>query len=158
MNSSDSKFHKRIFSVHEQGAGVRQVCPNFNYSVTKGELIGHGSMHPSPLCNRYRFTLSYRVGENPKVTIMGPRLRCRADQSDIPHTYGPDEPCLFRPGVDWSESVSIGTTVIPWLATWLFYYEIWHATGEWHGGGVHPEVAASTAIAKEPTTEEKEDV
>jgi len=22
---------------------------------------------------------------------------------------------------------------------WLFYYEIWLATGEWCGGGVHPE-------------------
>jgi hypothetical protein len=32
----------------------------------------------------------------------------------------------------------IADTIVPWLILWLFYYEIWHVTGEWKGGGVHP--------------------
>jgi hypothetical protein len=29
-------------------------------------------------------------------------------------------------------------TIIPWTIEWLFFYETWLATGEWHGGGKHP--------------------
>jgi hypothetical protein len=30
----------------------------------------------------------------------------------------------------------IATTIIPWLALWLYYYEVWLATGHWEGGGI----------------------
>lgn len=29
----------------------------------------------------------------------------------------------------------ISDTIIPWVADWLLYYELWLATGEWLGGG-----------------------
>jgi hypothetical protein len=31
----------------------------------------------------------------------------------------------------------IATTIVPWLALWLFYYEIWRITGKWLGKGAH---------------------
>ncbi|HYM07249.1 MAG TPA: hypothetical protein VE377_25720 [Candidatus Dormibacteraeota bacterium] len=27
-------------------------------------------------------------------------------------------------------------SIIPWLALWLMFYEMWRATGEWYGGGI----------------------
>ena len=27
----------------------------------------------------------------------------------------------------------------PWVSTWLYFYEVWYATGNWHGGGTHPD-------------------
>ena len=33
----------------------------------------------------------------------------------------------------------IANTIIPWTVEWLYYYELWQATGEWLGGGEHPE-------------------
>jgi len=30
----------------------------------------------------------------------------------------------------------LADTIVPWLMSWLFFYEIWHAIGEWLGGGV----------------------
>jgi hypothetical protein len=33
----------------------------------------------------------------------------------------------------------VALTIIPWAAQWLVCYEIWHATGQWVGGGAHPE-------------------
>lgn len=145
MSFSDDRFHKRIYGLHEQAARIRLICPDFKYSVRRGELVGTASMQPTPNCNTYVFSLRYRVGKHPKVTIVKPRLSCRPDQSEIPHTYDADEPCVFRPDADWSNEYFIATTVIPWLATWLFYYEVWHATGEWLGGGEHPEVQEATA-------------
>lgn len=30
-------------------------------------------------------------------------------------------------------------TIVPWTAEWLLNYELWLATGEWVGGGEHPQ-------------------
>ena len=33
----------------------------------------------------------------------------------------------------------IADTIIPWTSEWLFFYELWLATGgEWLGEGEHP--------------------
>jgi hypothetical protein len=29
--------------------------------------------------------------------------------------------------------------IIPWISCWLYFYEVWLATGTWIGGGTHPE-------------------
>ena len=31
----------------------------------------------------------------------------------------------------------ISNTIIPWTIEWLYFYELWLATGEWLGGGEH---------------------
>ena len=155
MNSSATKFRKRIYGLPEQAARVCLVCPDFKYSIRKGELVGKGSMQPTPACCCYRFRLRYRIAENPKVWILDPALRCRNDQSKIPHTYREDEPCVFRPGVDWSDEKILASTVIPWLAMWLMYYEFWHATGEWLGGGEHPEVPTDSNATGNQSDEEE---
>lgn len=28
--------------------------------------------------------------------------------------------------------------LIPWIATWFYYFEEWLVSDEWKGGGVHP--------------------
>lgn len=81
----------------------------------------------------------------PEVRVLEPRLApsARAPGQDIPHVYAdPDAPddlvlCLFDPRADgWSRRQTIASTIVPWTASWLRFYEIWRATGEWHGGGV----------------------
>jgi hypothetical protein len=32
----------------------------------------------------------------------------------------------------------IDQTFVPWVATWLFYFEEWLASDDWKGGGEHP--------------------
>ena len=55
----------------------------------------------------------------------------------IPHTYGPTEPCLFFPSREsWRSDMKLADVIIPWLSTWLEFYEMWRATGEWYGGGI----------------------
>ncbi len=34
--------------------------------------------------------------------------------------------------------MTLADTILPWASLWLFYYEVWLATGEWVGGGEHP--------------------
>jgi hypothetical protein len=35
--------------------------------------------------------------------------------------------------------MSIAATIVPWLSLWLYYYEVWLATGAWEGGGISHE-------------------
>ena len=152
MSFSGTSHFKQEFGIRDQAARIPLICPGFNYKLRDGQLVGTGSIQPAPLCDSYVFRLTYKCGEFPKVTIVNPPLRCRADQERIPHTYSPTEPCLFRPGTDWDSSQCIATTIIPWLAMWLSFYELWHATGEWLGGGEHPEMPEDSA-SKEATSE-----
>jgi len=75
---------------------------------------------------------------HPKIWVISPELEKRSDQNRIPHTYSGNRLCLFLPGTgEWSRDKLIADTIIPWASLWLYYYEVWHATGDWLGGGVH---------------------
>lgn len=68
--------------------------------------------------------------------VLSPALFCRPGADRIPHMYNQERLCLYMPGSgEWAGDMSLGHTVIPWISVWLFYYELWHATGEWLGGG-----------------------
>lgn len=95
----------------------------------------------------YRIALSYREAGVPRAWVLEPELIPRTDGKAIPHLYpaddvGPARPCLYHwLEREWTPDRPLATTILPWLQLWLFYYELWHATGVWYGGGVdHPAV------------------
>ena len=45
--------------------------------------------------------------------------------------------CLYRHR-EFTKDKFLANTIIPWTVEWLYFYEIWLATGEWCGGGEHP--------------------
>ena len=48
--------------------------------------------------------------------------------------------CIHDPIEDeWWPDEYIVDRIIPWTIKWLFFHEEWVATGEWKGGGRHPE-------------------
>lgn len=121
------------------------MLPGFDVTLRDELLVVRGTVIPSPITQAYRVRIEYREGKTPDVFVEEPQLSRRPREPDkpIPHTYdsgtpGKERPCCFYPAVDWDGTRHIATTVIPWLMSWLFDYEIWYATGEWHGGGVHP--------------------
>lgn len=126
--------------VYEQLAMMRVLHPTFACSVKKGLLVCHGVIRPTEVSGVYRVRIEYRAKESPKVYVEDPPLRRRSPEERIPHTYEQSRPCLFLPGAgEWRSDKYIAMTIVPWLSEWLFYYEVWHATGEWLGGGVHPQ-------------------
>lgn len=88
------------------------------------------------------------MGEGPPwVTVLTPTLQRRAAAPDerIPHIYKNESQsdlpflCLYDPArQEWSNDLLVCETIIPWSIEWLACYEVWHATGEWVGGGRHP--------------------
>jgi hypothetical protein len=103
-------------------------------------------MRPTPLSDTYRVRVVYGLCE-PRAYVESPQLQPREAGGGIPHTYrdpsGP-RPCLYVPGSgEWTNEKLLASTIVPWLMEWLLYYELWHATDEWLGGGIHPQAVAA---------------
>lgn len=130
----------RSLGLREQRAWMKMVQPDFCCEVRGGLLVCRGRVRPTALCAEYAARIEYRVQFYPKVWIEEPQLESRSAEEPVPHTYEDDRPCLFLPGSnEWRSDKKLALTIIPWLSLWLFYYEVWLATGTWLGGGVHPE-------------------
>jgi len=102
-------------------------------------LVWNGSARPTPLSEQYRLRISYDLGYLPQTKVLQPELRRRGERK-IPHMYDQENLCLFNPNKrEWNDRMRIATTILPLACLWLYFYEVWLATGDWHGGGDHPD-------------------
>jgi hypothetical protein len=121
--------------------------------IALGQHIGYWRLSLCPIAQRYLVgillvlpTRLDRADLWPRATlrVLDPELCTRADAPDkpVPHLYrnsdGRDSLCLYDPGVEsaqseWQTWMPLATTIVPWTAEWLGYYEFWLATGRWHG-------------------------
>ncbi len=157
-------------SIAEQDRRIRAAWPTFR-TIIAGKRLGiwrgtlRGLSHPYEIeivyaRNRSGDPFRYAYAWFPEVTVLDPPLSRRADDPDdpIPHVYndpGCDQPvlCLFDPRADgWERNQAIADTILIWTASWLRFYEAWHATGIWTGGSAPHgprTLPASTAIDDE---------
>lgn len=134
-----SVHRKPTMGVHEQAAFMRLQCPTFRTSIREGTLRAVGHLQPDPLCRVYEVQIEYSATNAPEVRVLSPNLKTRDDEF-IPHMYGQEKLCLYLPETgEWSPDLPLATTIVPWTALWLYFYEVWHATGQWLGGGIEPE-------------------
>lgn len=118
---------------------MRQGFPAFRTRVEGAWLISTGEVQPAALGAAYQVEIRYRVGQRPEVRVLSPQLVCREGETKIPHMYGQECLCLYYPpAAEWTGENSLGHALIPWISLWLYYFELWHATGEWLGGGIEP--------------------
>lgn len=118
---------------------MKASYPHFRWGWRGGIATWTGPLQPSAMSEEYQIKIVYKLGGTPQVSILLPQLQGRSDHSSIPHVYPGNRPCLYLPrSGEWDPGKSIAETIIPWTSLWLYYYEVWHVTGEWLGGGVHP--------------------
>ncbi len=136
-----NEFYRPVPSLAEQRARLDRLLPGFATRLpNRNRLTTEGNITPTPLAATYRVRVDYEVGGWPQTRVLSPALVLRPPWARIPHMYGQERLCLFVPRAgEWSRHMLIATTVIPWAAEWLHYYELWHLTGEWLGGGAEPE-------------------
>ncbi len=104
-----------------------------------GGVVARGTVRPSQLTQEYVVEIRYHLGRDPEVRVVSPQLRDRGDGRPIPHLYAEGTLCLYHPRYrEWTAADLIAHTILPWISEWLYFYELWLATGEWHGGGEHP--------------------
>jgi hypothetical protein len=132
---------QRNLTFGQQMLRMGALWPGFKCAMKPSMVIWTGRVQPTEMSCTYLVQVAYVLGFRPKLSVIDPPLRRRNGTEKIPHLFPGDFLCLFQPRYgEWLGSMFIADTIIPWAALWLYYYEVWHATGEWHGGGEHPQV------------------
>lgn len=108
--------------------------------LTHRGLIWNYRVRPSLLSREYLIRLAYSRGDTPDVSVVNPVLSALAGDRKIPHVYrNPLRLCLYLPGSgEWTDTMRLDLTIVPWTATWLYYFEEWLDSDDWKGSGVHP--------------------
>lgn len=138
---------KHVVSIREQNARIKLFYPKFNSHILDGCATWEGYIQPTPLSDVYKVRFQYKITDKPRAFVISPELRYAKGAVRIEHTYSKQEICLYLPkSGEWENDKYIAQTIIPWTYLWLYYYEIWLVTGEWEGGGMHPEISNTNSL------------
>lgn len=129
----------RSLTVVQQALALRSRYKSARQPVVRGNrLTWTVRLRPTPLSVMYTVRLRYDpANPRPQVTVLDPAL---ADPwgAGLPHVFPGDELCLYYDEFDAAVDL-IADKMVPWISEWLYYYELWLTTGDWLGGGIHPE-------------------
>ena len=101
--------------------------------LKKGALVWTGELQPTIFSPVYRIRITHDGKGPPTVRVLSPPLK-RDERGQLPHVYRNGTLCLHQEH-EWSQTDSLVSSVVPWTSEWLFFYEIWKATGQWTGSG-----------------------
>lgn len=139
---------RRDLRLFDQMMTLRAAYPSASCELCNSTLFWFGKVKPTPLSREYTVLLIYNSEtQKPEVWVIGKELQ-KIDDPDFPHKYdvSPENNmvriCLYRYR-EFTGDKFLANTILPWTVEWLYFYEIWLATGEWCGGGEHPIVASS---------------
>lgn len=130
-------------SLVKQCLHLKREYPESYCYMRRGRLLWWGELKPTPLSKTYKIRIEcYDFYQRPKVILYGDQID-GIERSDFPHHFEIDREkpevvlCLHMP-YEYDFRSWIADTIIPWTQEWLYFYEIWLATGEWCGGGHVP--------------------
>lgn len=130
-------FKSGFLPLAQQIGRMANTHSGFRMRFNRGRVNWTGDLRPSALSETYTVQISYVLRKRPAVRVLRPQLTIRESARRIPHTFSDGTVCLHL-NCDWSPRAFIAETIVPWLSLWLLHYEVWHATGEWKGGGHEP--------------------
>jgi hypothetical protein len=128
----------RCLSAAAQIRDMASKYPEFAGRRVGNQAIWEGRFRPSPSCATYLVRIEALSGQRPWVSVLDPTLRMERDQWFETHRFSHGGLCLHL-REEWRPNQFIADTIVPWTAFWLINYEYWLASGEWLGGGQHPE-------------------
>ena len=132
-------YNSKNLSITQQDQRIKEKFPQFTRSQNHKQGVWTGDLKPKEWSPKYKIRIIYKLKRHPKVSVISPELLFAKGKSQLPHVYSGNELCLFYPnGREWASDKFIADTIIPWTSLWLFYYEDWLYTGQWKGGGIHP--------------------
>ncbi|QZT38644.1 hypothetical protein K5X82_07040 [Halosquirtibacter xylanolyticus] len=128
-------------SLAAQEGALKSYFPNSIIKrIREKEITWTHDVTPSPLSGTYKIRLHYKMGRAPEVFVLEPKpLKLAEGQIVLKHVYSTPKQklCLYYPlAREWSSSMYLANTIIPWACEWLLHYEIWAVTGVWNGGGI----------------------
>jgi hypothetical protein len=138
-----SYFDKRRLTLAQQSYYMSVDYPGFTARNIKTAIEWVGSITPTPMSGTYLVRIYYKIPDRPEVTVLSPELSIAPGHKHLPHTFPPDwkKLCLYM-SPDWNAQKPVNW-IVPWIALWLYFYEIWRLTGAWLGEGHEPSPEAS---------------
>lgn len=132
-------YSVRRLSLAQQDLAMQSIFPNFVARRLKDGMVWIGQLSPLGRAGIYKVKVKYSLHRRPRVWVLDPPLMKRSDDEEIPHLYSDGSVCLYLPwNNEWNRDLLIARTIVPWISLYLYFYEVWHITGEWMGGGQHP--------------------
>ena len=128
------RIRRRPLTVFQQDADMRRNRPDFARRFSLDGMTWTGPITPTPLSATYTIEITYRRHWFPQVWVREPRLPVTKEDYSLVHIYREGCLCLHAEE-EWRPWMTISSTFVPWTAEWLLYFELWMATGIWHGGG-----------------------
>ncbi len=109
---------------------IEKHFPVFTSNLKKGQLRCEGVLQPADGCASYNVQIEHHKNGIPKVRVLSPFIL----PSTKIHMYEDGSLCLYYPPEDpWRRSDNIHEKIIPWIAEWLVYYELFLIHGKWLG-------------------------
>ena len=136
-----------LLSALPEGQEEEAAC---SLSRFRERLVWLGELTPAEYTATYEVLIDHQIGKAPLVYVAPPRLQLLDGQA-LPHVYPLNTLCLFLGNREWHQSISIADTLVPWASEWLLFYELWLTTGDWLGGGEHPQPGPVTRRARRHT-------
>ncbi len=139
--------------LRDNGACLRQVTdlkkkyPNGYSSWRCGMVTWRGQLQPTLNSRTYTVQITWDgSGRRPAVDVLRPLLQPPTG-TRLQHVFADGRLCLHFTS-EWHPGMLISETIIPWASEWLYFHELWLATGEWHGGGHNPSPKAPETPSK----------
>lgn len=125
--------------VYIQQAAFKAKIPECNVFIKRNYLKATGTISPTPRSCIYVFEIKYWFGNKVQIFIRDPLIKTELNGKKAEHLYKDGSLCLFFPKAkEFTPKNLIVDYIVPWISLWLFFYEVWLVTGEWKGGGIHP--------------------
>lgn len=119
-------------------AAMQRSFPQFRHTrAGAGAVRWAGTLQPTEESPVYTIEILHEIWRGPRVWVVNPALAVNP-----PHVYRFDDNALclyFPPEWSWRPAESLASTIVPWTALWLYYYEAWLVTGDWLGPSSHHE-------------------
>lgn len=126
-------------SLKQQAQAIRVRWPGFTVTLNGDVLTATGQLRPTARSQTYQLQITYKLKNNPDIILRSPKIDRNFKEEMPEHLYSQERLCLFRPIYgEFKFSDFLSETILPWTALWLYHYEVWHLTGDWLGGGEHP--------------------
>lgn len=123
----------RPLSHAQQALALRAYFPEAVTQVRAGRLKWRGRLQPTAGSRAYLVEVVYVGSDFPIVRVLDPPLEPDAE-GGLPHLFAQGTLCLHERH-EWRPDMPIIETVMAWTSEWLYFYEIWLATGLWFGDG-----------------------
>jgi hypothetical protein len=152
LENKGKYFSRQRLTLTIQQFHLKQAFPQAECSLKRNLLTWKGILQPTALSATYNVEMRCQQNDTPDVWVSGENISDVDSFDIIPHKYDIDKRrsrvriCLYLPD-DYSASWFFANTIIPWTIEWLYFYEMWLATGEWLGGGLHPIIKAKHKIS-----------